>query len=98
MLKVSINKMTVMPVDRSFKNDKGEKIVVHETTLFKPVVFKLNASTLGEMPQAQIQAVIAQCAENAQEVEIEYSEEGRDKNGNIKYSVYSVKPIAKKQA
>lgn len=96
MLKQAIHKMEVLPVDKSFKNDKGEKIISFETTLLKPVVHKLNASTLGSMPQAQIQAVFAECAAKSQEVEIEYSEEGRDRNGNVKYAVYSVKPIPKK--
>ena len=61
-----------------------------------PQVHVLSPSAVGSMPQEQIKAVLHQCSENHQEVEIEYSADGKDKNGRPKYSIYSVKPIPKK--
>lgn len=96
MLKTSLNTMTIMPVAGSFEDKDGKKIEWFQTTMLVPQVHVLSASAVGSMPQEQIKAVLLQCSENSQEVEIEYSADGKDGKGRPKYSIYSVKPVPKK--
>lgn len=97
MLKTSLNTTTIMPVYGSFQDDKKGLIEYFQTTMLVPVTHKLAISSVGSMPAEQIKAVMKQAFETASEVEIEYSADGRDAKGNIKYTVYSVKPLPKKQ-
>jgi hypothetical protein len=98
MLKVALNTMTIMPVTGKFNDEKtGKQIEFFQTTMLVPQVHVLAPSSVGSMPIEQIKAVLHQCHENSQEVEIEYSADGRDGKGRPKYSIYSVKPVPKKQ-
>lgn len=102
MLKTALNTMTIMPVAGKFDSkpdpETGEVKLIEffQTTMLVPQVHVLAPSAVGSMPQEQIKAVLHQCAENAQEVEIEYSADGKDGKGRPKYSIYSVKPLPKK--
>lgn len=102
MLKTSLNTMVIMPVAGKFDSKPdpvtGEVKLIEffQTTMLVPQVHVLAPSAVGSMPQEQIKAVLYQCAENSQEVEIEYSADGKDGKGRPKYSIYSVKPIPKK--
>lgn len=97
MLKTALNTMIIMPTAGSFEDKDGKKVEWFQTTMLVPQVHVLSASAVGSMPQEQIKAVLTQCAENSQEVEIEYSADGKDGKGRPKYSIYSVKPVPKKQ-
>jgi hypothetical protein len=71
----------------------SDKIDALEPDFFrKPGVAGL--ATTGMMPPEQIQAVIEQCADNGQEVEIEFTEQ-QTKFG-AQMQVFSVKPLPKK--
>jgi hypothetical protein len=96
MLKTSLNTMVIMPVAGKFEDKDGKTIEYFQTTMLVPQVHTLQPSTVGSMPQQQIKAVLHQCAENSQEVEIEYSADGKDGKGRPKYSIYSVKPVPNK--
>lgn len=97
MLKTALNTMVIMPVAGSFHNEKENKTIEwFQTTMLVPQVHVLAPSTVGSMPVEQIKAVLKQCSDNGQEVEIEYSADGKDGKGRPKYSIYSVKPIPKK--
>jgi len=97
MLKTALNTMTIMPVANAFEDKDGKKIEYFQTTMLVPQVHVLSPSPVGSMPIEQIKAVLIQCSENSQEVEIEYSADGKDGKGRPKYSIYSVKPLPKKQ-
>lgn len=97
MLKVAMNTMTIMPVYGAFKDKDDKEIEYFQTTMLVPQVHVLTPSSVGSMPVEQIKAVLKQCSENSQEVEIEYSADGKDGRGRPKYSIYSVKPLPKKQ-
>ena len=101
MLKTAVNTMVIMPNTGKFESknkDTGEVEIVEwfQTTMLTPTVHSLSPSTVGSMPQEQIKAILHQCSENAQEVEIEYSADGKDGKGRPKYSIYAVKPVPKK--
>lgn len=96
MLRTSFNTTTVLPVNSSYTNKKGEQVEQYKTTLLTPVVHKLIPDPAASMPLEQMNAVLKQCAENSQEVEIEFTSNGRDQFGNVNYSIYSVKPLPKK--
>ena len=96
MLKTALNTMVIMPVAGKFDDKDGKKIEYFQTTMLVPQVHVLSPSTVGSMPQEQIKAILHQCSENSQEVEIEYSADGKDGKGRPKYSIYSIKPIPKK--
>lgn len=101
MLKVALNTMTIIPTGGSFETEDPktkEKGIGHwfQTTMLVPQVHVLAPSSVGSMPKEQIIAVLHQCSENSQEVEIEYSADGKDGKGRPKYSIYSVKPVPKK--
>ena len=103
MLKTALNTMTIMPVSGKFDSKPDPKtgevklVEFFQTTMLVPQVHTLSPSSVGSMPIEQIKAVLHQCHENSQEVEIEYSADGRDGKGRPKYSIYSVKPVPKKQ-
>ncbi|WP_333642153.1 hypothetical protein TQH59_07610 [Acinetobacter johnsonii] len=97
MLKVALNTMIIMPVTGKFNDKDGKPVEFFQTTMLVPQVHTLSPSSVGSMPIEQIKAVLHQCHENSQEVEIEYSADGRDGKGRPKYSIYSVKPVPKKQ-
>lgn len=95
MLKTSLNTTVVSPVDTSYTNKNDKHVERYETTLLCPVVHNLVANGAGSMSTAQINAVLSQCAENAQEAEIEYTAD-RDRFNNLTFSIYSIKPLPKK--
>ena len=97
MLKTAVNTMTIMPNTGKFIDEKtGKTVEFFQTTMLAPTIHVLSPSSVGSMPQEQIKAIFHQCHENAQEVEIEYSADGKDGKGRPKYSIYSVKPLPKK--
>lgn len=94
-MQVSFNKRTIFPSVYRGQNKKGEDVTYLSTTVLSPVKYNLTP-TPGMMPLEQIQAVLEQCADNAQEVEIEFSEQ-QTKFGS-QWQVFSVKPLSKKIA
>lgn len=92
-MQVSFNKRTIFPSVYRGQNKKGEDVTYLSTTVLSPVKYNLTP-TPGMMPLEQIQAVLEQCADNAQEVEIEFSEQ-QTKYGS-QWQVFSVKPVPKK--
>ncbi|WP_151798909.1 hypothetical protein [Acinetobacter calcoaceticus] len=91
-MQVSFNKRTVFPtVYRSEKDGKERAFL--STTVLSPVKYNLTAMP-GMMPVEQIQAILEECADNAQEVEIEFTEQ-QTKFG-AQMQVFSVKPVPKK--
>ncbi|MFU8927335.1 hypothetical protein [Acinetobacter puyangensis] len=89
-MQVSFNKRTILPT--AYKNDKGTYL---STTIFSPVRYNIKIGS-GMMPPEQIKAVLEECADNAQEVEIEFTEaQGRF---GAELTIFSVKPVPKKQA
>lgn len=96
MLRTSFNTITVIPVDSTYTNKKGEKVEQYKTTLLAPVVHKLVPDASASMPIQQMNAILKQCAQDSQEVEVEYTSNGRDPFGNVIYSIFSVKPLPKK--
>ena len=94
-MQVSFNKRTIFPIVYRGQNKKGEDVTYLSTTVLSPVKYNLTP-TPGMMPLEQIQAVLEQCADNAQEVEIEFSEQ-QTKFGS-QWQVFSVKPLPKKPA
>lgn len=91
-MQVSFNKRTIFPtVYRSEKDGKERAFL--STTVLSPVKYNLTAMP-GMMPVEQIQAILEECADNAQEVEIEFTEQ-QTKFG-AQMQVFSVKPIPKK--
>ncbi|EHU3041611.1 hypothetical protein [Acinetobacter baumannii] len=91
-MQVSFNKRTIFPtVYRTEKN--GESKAYLSTTVLSPVKYNLSAMP-GMMPVEQIQAILEECADNAQEVEIEFTEQ-QTKFG-AQMQVFSVKPVPKK--
>lgn len=86
-MQVQFNKRTILPsVYR--KEDK----VFFSTTVFSPVRYNLSAGS-GMMPVEQINAILEECADNAQEVEIEFTEQ-QTKFG-AQMQIFSVKPVPK---
>lgn len=93
-MQVSFNKRTVFPTVYRGENKKtGEPTCYISTTVLSPVKYNLKP-TAGMMPLDQIQAVLEQCADNGQEVEIEFTE-SQSKFG-AEMQIFSVKPIPKK--
>ena len=91
-MQVNFNKRTILPtVYRSEKN--GVEKAYLSTTVLSPVKYNLTPMT-GMMPIEQIQAVLEECADNAQEVEIEFTE-SIGKFG-AQMQIFSVKPLPKK--
>ena len=91
-MQVSFNKRTIFPtVYRSEKDGKERAFL--STTVLSPVKYNLTAMP-GMMPVEHIQAILEECADNAQEVEIEFTEQ-QTKFG-AQMQVFSVKPVPKK--
>ena len=92
-MQVSFNKRTVFPTVYRGENKKGEATCYLSTTVLSPVKYNLKP-TAGMMPIEQIQATLEQCADNGQEVEIEFTEQ-QTKFG-AEMQIFSVKPLPKK--
>ena len=92
-MQVSFNKRTVFPTVYRGQNKKGEDVTYLSTTVLSPQKYNLTP-TAGVMPVEQIQAVLEQCADNAQEVEIQFVEQ-QTKFG-AQMQIFSVKPLPKK--
>lgn len=93
-MQVSFNKRTVYPTVYRGENKKtGEPTCYLSTTVLSPVKYNLKP-TAGMMPIEQIQAVLEECADNGQEVEIEFTEQ-HGKFGS-EMQIFSVKPLPKK--
>lgn len=96
-MQVQFNKRQILPsVYRSEKEDKdGNKVskAYLSTTVLSPVKYNLTPMP-GIMPIEQIQAVLEECADNVQEVEIEFTEQ-QTKYG-VQMQIFSVKPVPKK--
>lgn len=87
-MQVQFNKRTILPV--SYEGSKG---IGFNATVFAPIQYGIRFGE-GLMPVEQMRAVLKQCAENAQEVEIEFTQ-GQNKFGSF-FEVFSVKPLPKK--
>ncbi|RZG64487.1 hypothetical protein EXU29_19055 [Acinetobacter wuhouensis] len=95
-MQVQFNTRTILPsVYRSEKEVDGKKVskAYLSTTVFSPVKYNLTP-TAGVMPVEQIQAILEECADNAQEVEIQFVEQ-QTKFG-AQMQIFSVKPVPKK--
>ena len=91
-MQVQFNTRIILPsVYRSEKDGKPKAYL--STTVFSPQKYNLTP-TAGVMPVEQIQAVLEQCADNAQEVEIQFVEQ-QTKFG-AQMQIFSVKPLPKK--
>lgn len=91
-MQVQFNTRTILPsVYRSEKDGKERAFL--STTVFSPVRYNLTPAA-GVMPIEQIQAVLEECADNAQEVEIQFVEQ-QTKYG-AQMQIFSVKPVPKK--
>ena len=91
-MQVQFNKRTILPTVYRFEKNGVEKVYL-STTVLSPVKYNLTAMP-GMMPIEQIQAVLEECADNAQEVEIEFTE-STGKFGS-QMQIFSVKPLPKK--
>lgn len=93
-MQVSFNKRTITPIANKYQDKKtGEDKVSLKATVLSPVQYSLKP-TPGMMQPEQIQAVLLECAENYQEVEIEFVE--RQTSYGAEMQIYSVKPLPKK--
>lgn len=91
-MQLQFNTRTVLPtVYRSEKD--GVKKAYLSTVVFSPVKYNLTPMP-GMMPIEQIQAVLEECADNAQEVEIQFVEQ-QTKFG-AQMQIFGVKPLPKK--
>ena len=86
---VQFNKRSILPT--SFDTKDGGK--GFNATIFSPVKYQIRFGE-GIMPVQQMKALLLECSENAQEVEIEFTE-GQSKFGSY-LEIYSVKPLHKK--
>lgn len=93
-MQVQFNKRTITPIANKYQDKKtGQDKVSLKTTVLSPVQYSLKP-TPGMMPPEQIQAILEECAENYQEVEIEFVE--RQTSYGAEMQIYSVKPLPKK--
>lgn len=95
-MQVQFNKRQILPsIYRSEKEVDGKKVerAYLSTTVLSPVKYNLTPMP-GMMAIEQISAILEQCADNAQEVEIEFTE-SQTKFG-AQMQIFSVKPIPKK--
>ncbi|MEC6126252.1 hypothetical protein [Acinetobacter ursingii] len=91
-MQVQFNTRTILPsVYRADKDGVTKSYL--STTVFSPVRYNLTPAA-GVMPIEQIQAVLEECADNAQEVEIQFAE-SQTKFG-AQMQIFSVKPLPKK--
>ena len=91
-MQVQFNTRTILPTVYRTEKD-GVKKAYLSTTVFSPVRYNLSVGS-GVMPMEQIQAVLEEAADNAQEVEIQFIE-NQTKFG-AQMQVFSVKPLPKK--
>ncbi len=84
-MQIQFNKRSILPVSYEGKNGIG-----FNATVFTPVQYGIRFGE-GVMPIEQMKAVLSQCAENAEEVEIEFTE-GQNNFGKY-FQIYSVKPV-----
>ena len=91
-MQIQFNTRTILPSVYRTEKDGVEKAYL-STTVFSPQRYNLTASA-GIMPVDQINKVLEECADNAQEVEIQFVE-SQTKFG-AQMQIYSVKPIPKK--
>ena len=91
-MQVQFNTRTILPMVYRTEKD-GVPKSYFSTTVFSPQKFNLTPMP-GMMPVEQIQAVLEQCADNAQEVEIQFVEQ-QTKFG-AQMQIFSVKPLPKK--
>ena len=91
-MQVQFNTRVILP--SVYKTDKdGVPKAYLSTTVFSPVKYNLTP-TPGMMPVEQIQSILIECADNAQEVEIQFVEQ-QTKFG-AQMQIFSAKPIPKK--
>ena len=91
-MQIQFNTRTILPSVYRTEKDGVEKAYL-STTVFSPQRYNLTASA-GIMPVDQINKVLEECADNAQEVEIQFVE-SQTKFG-AQMQIFSVKPIPKK--
>ena len=91
-MQIQFNTRTILPSVYRTEKDGVEKAYL-STTVFSPQRYNLTASA-GIMPVDQINKVLEECADNAQEVEIQFVE-SQTKFG-AQMQIYSVNPIPKK--
>ena len=91
-MQVQFNTRTILPTVYRTEKD-GVKKAYLSTTVFSPVRYNLSVGS-GVMPMEQIQAVLEEAADNAQEVEIQFIE-NQTKFG-AQMQIFSVKPLPKK--
>lgn len=93
-MQLTFNKRTILPVSYEKKPDKNgnPQPKGFNATVFSPVQYSIRFGA-GMMPIDQMQAVMEQCAENSEEVEVEFVE-GSTSYGKY-LEIYSVKPVAK---
>ena len=91
-MQVQFNTRTILPSVYRTEKD-GQKKAYLSTTVFSPVRYNLSVGS-GVMPVEQIQAVLEEAADNAQEVEIQFIE-SQTKFG-AQMQIFSVKPLPKK--
>ncbi|MBK5649141.1 MAG: hypothetical protein I4N51_20495 [Acinetobacter sp.] len=90
-MQVQFNTRTILPSVYKTEKDGVQKAYL-STTVFSPVKYNLTP-TAGVMPVEQIQAILVECADNAQEVEIQFIEQ-QTKFG-AQMQIFSVKPVPK---
>ena len=91
-MQVQFNTRTILPSVYRTEKDGKEKVYL-STTVFSPQRYNLTPAA-GLMPIEQIEAVLAECADNAQEVEIEFVE--RQTSYGAEMQIFGVKPLPKK--
>ena len=93
-MQVQFNKRTITPIANRYEDKKtGKEKLSLKATVLSPIQYSLKP-TPGMMPPEQIQAILEECAENYQEVEIEFVE--RQTSYGAEMQIYSVKPLPKK--
>lgn len=92
-MQVNFNRRTILPSVYRTEKDGVERAYL-STTVLSPVKYNLTP-TPGMMPIEQIKAVLEEAADNAQEVEIEFTE-STGKFGS-QMQIFSVKLLPKKQ-
>lgn len=67
----------------------------YNTQIFNPQTISLEVSPDAKQPSDQIKAIIENCADNAIELEIDFTPV-KDRFGNEKFVIYDVRPLQKK--
>ena len=84
-MQLTFNTRKILPTAYEGKNGLG-----FNATVFTPVNYSIRLEP-GVMPVEQMKAVLQQCAENAEEVEIDFIE-GRNNFGSF-MEIYAVRPV-----